>query len=70
MEGKVVPDTIENMKSCICGTCPTFRYSKLSGGIFCAKGKAKEKVEQMGCACGNCPVFAKYKLKARFFCLK
>jgi len=65
MEGREVSDTMENMKLCICGTCPTFRHSSLSGGIFCARGKAKEKVEQMGCACGNCPVFAKYKLKAK-----
>ena len=70
MEDRGVPDTMENMKLCICGACPTFRHSSLSGGVFCARGKAEVKVGQMGCACGNCPVFAKYPLKARYFCLK
>jgi hypothetical protein len=70
IEGSGVPDTNENMKLCICGTCPTFRHSSLSGVIFCARGKAKEKVGQMGCACGNCQLCVTYGLKARYFCLK
>jgi hypothetical protein len=65
-----VPDTMENMKQCICGACPTFKQSPLSGGFFCAKGKAKEKVKQSGCVCGKCPLFAKYNLKTGYFCLK
>jgi hypothetical protein len=40
--GVSVPDTEENMKMCKCPGCPTFKGSPLSGGFFCAKGKAKE----------------------------
>ncbi len=65
-----VPDTMENMKMCICGTCPTFKQSPLTGGFFCAKGKAKEKVKQVGCVCGKCPIFTKYGLKGGYFCAK
>jgi len=65
-----VPDTKENMMKCICGTCPTFKQSPLSRGFFCAKGKAKEKVKQVGCVCGGCPLFAEFKLKGGYFCLK
>ena len=67
--GVSVPDTEENMKMCICGKCPTFKGSPLSGGFFCAKGKAKETVKQSGCLCGSCPVFGKYGLKTGYFCV-
>lgn len=63
-----VPDTKENMLKCICANCPTFKQSPLSGGFFCAKGKAEEKVRQVGCFCGRCPIFAEYKLKGGYFC--
>ena len=65
-----VSDTIENLKLCICGKCPTFKQSPLSGGFFCAKGKAKEKAKQAGCICGKCALFAKYSLKNGYFCIK
>lgn len=67
--GIIVPNTPENMKLCICGTCPTFKGSALSGGFFCSMGKAKEKVKQAGCVCGKCPVTAKYGLKWGYYCL-
>jgi hypothetical protein len=67
--GVSVPDTEENMKMCIWGTCPTFKGSPLSGGFFCAKGKAKETVKQAGCVCATCPVFSKYGLKSGYFCV-
>jgi hypothetical protein len=54
----------------MCGGCPTFKKSPLTGGFFCAKGKAKETVKQSGCKCGSCAVFKKYNLKAGYFCLK
>jgi hypothetical protein len=69
-EGSRVPDTQENMKLCMCGGCPTFKKSPLTGGFFCVKGKAKETVKQSGCKCGSCAVFKKYNLKAGYFCLK
>jgi len=65
-----VPDTEENMKLCICPTCPTFKGSPLTGGFFCAKGKAKEPIRTLGCVCPQCPIFAKYSLKTGYFCFK
>jgi len=67
--GNTVPDTEENIKMCRCPECPTFKGSPLSGGFFCAKGKAKENVRQLGCLCGSCPVFIKYGLKTTYFCV-
>jgi hypothetical protein len=63
-----VPDTIDNMRLCLCGTCPTFKKSPLTVGFFCAKGKAKEEVKKSGCVCGGCPIFSKYGLKDGYFC--
>ena len=65
-----VPDTPENMKMCICPTCPTYKKCELTGGLFCAKGQAKEKIEKAGCVCASCPVFAKHNLKGSYFCRK
>ena len=64
-----VPDMEENIKMCRCPECPTFKGSPLSDGFFCAKGKAKENVRQLGCLCGSCPVFIKYGLKTTYFCV-
>ncbi len=66
----LVPDTKENLMQCICMSCPTFQQSPLTGGFFCAKGKAKEKVKQVGCVCPGCPLFKKYNLKGGYFCGK
>jgi hypothetical protein len=63
-----VPDVPDNVKQCICLGCPTFKGSKLMGILFCAKGKAKETVNQQGCDCPKCPVWAKYGLKDQYFC--
>ncbi|MFH0849170.1 MAG: DUF2769 domain-containing protein [archaeon] len=69
-QGIDVPDTEVNMKMCICPDCPSFKGSPLTGGFFCAKGKAKETVKQLGCICPRCPVTAKYGLKTGYFCVK
>lgn len=66
--GVMVPDTAENTKMCICPWCPTFRESKLSGILFCAKGKAKEMVKQKGCNCPKCAVWKNYKLQDQYYC--
>jgi len=52
----LVPDTMENMKQCVCGTCPTFKQSPLNSGFFCAKEKQKKKsswvhMRQMSIVC-------------------
>jgi hypothetical protein len=66
--GVMVPDTAENTKMCICPWCPTFRESKLSGILFCAKGKAKEMVKEKGCNCPKCAVWKNYKLQDQYYC--
>ena len=68
--GVAVPNTPENGKMCKCFVCPTFKGSPLTGGVFCAVGKAKESVKKAGCVCGRCPVHAKYTLKGGSFCVK
>ncbi|MEJ2240847.1 MAG: DUF2769 domain-containing protein [Candidatus Bathyarchaeota archaeon] len=65
----MVPDTEENMNMCRCLGCPTFKGSPLSGGFFCAKGKAKEKVKKANCLCPSCSIFKKYGLKTGYFCI-
>jgi hypothetical protein len=64
----MIPGTAENVKQCICPGCPTFRESKLTGILFCAKGKAKETVSQKGCICPNCAVWKNYKLQDNYYC--
>jgi len=68
--GVSVANTPENMKLCICGTCPIFKGSPLSGGFFCATGKAKELVKQTGCVCGKCGVTVKYGIKGGVWCVR
>jgi len=63
-----VPDTMENAKMCICPSCPTFRESKLTNTLFCARGKAKETVNQKGCDCPKCAVWKNYKLQSQYYC--
>jgi hypothetical protein len=65
-----VPDTEENVKMCLCPTCPTYQKSNLTETLFCAKGKAKEKVKSVSCACPDCPLFNKYDLKSQYYCIK
>lgn len=47
--GNAVTNNEENAKLCICPTCPTYKKSNLTGNVFCARGKAKEKVATNGC---------------------
>jgi methylamine---glutamate N-methyltransferase subunit C len=65
-----VPDIEENGKLCLCPDCPTYEGSNLTGSLFCARGKAKEKVRIVSCKCPECPVFAKYDLKQMYYCIK
>jgi hypothetical protein len=71
--GIKVHDNEENLKMCSCPNCPTFKNSELNVGLFCAKGKATEKAEdilQSGCLCWNCPVSDKYDLELEYFCVR
>jgi len=68
--GIVIPDTPENVQLCLCGTCPTFNGSPLTGGFFCSMGKAKEPVKKAGCVCSKCPITAKFSLKGGLWCVR
>ncbi len=68
--GPMVPDNEENSKLCLCPGCPTYKKSNLSSNVFCARGKAKEKVTAAGCLCPGCPVFKKYGLTQMYYCMK
>jgi len=71
--GSKVDDNKENLKMCSCPDCPTFKNSQLSVGLFCAKGKATEKEEdvlQAGCMCWDCPVSDKYNLNMEYYCVR
>jgi hypothetical protein len=69
-KGIPVPDTEDNMKLCRCPSCPSYTGTPLTGGFYCAKGKAKEEVKKLGCICNYCPIFGKYGLKTGYFCVK
>lgn len=64
----MVPDTVDNVKLCICPGCPTYRKSKLTGILYCGKGKAQETVDKDGCICPTCSVWKKYKLQNNYYC--
>jgi hypothetical protein len=64
-----IPDNEENVKNCICTTCPTYTNSKLTGTLFCARGKAKEPAKSVSCPCPACPLFTKYGLKQQYYCI-
>ncbi len=68
--GNAVLDNEENAKLCICPTCPTYKKSNLTGNVFCARDKAKEKVATNGCLCPNCAVYKNYSLDQMYYCSK
>jgi hypothetical protein len=68
--GNAVLDNEENAKLCLCPGCPTYKKSNLSNNVFCARGKAIEKVKVASCLCPNCPVFKKYTLDQMYYCVK
>ena len=63
-----VADSAENAKACICASCSTFIESRLSGLLFCARGKAIESVRQKTCICPYCAVWKNNKLKDQYYC--
>ena len=65
----VVPDVVENVNLCICPGCPTYRESRLTGILFCGKGKAKEPVKKVDCKCPKCQVWKNYKLQDIYYCV-
>ena len=61
-----VPNTEENMKKCICKSCPTYSscMDEAKEGLFCASGKSGCEIEKKECVCEDCPVDKEYNLTA------
>jgi hypothetical protein len=66
-----VPDTDENYSKCACysGYCLTYEVNKLSGGLFCARGKSEKAAKSIRCDCPGCPVWAEYNLSDYDYCI-
>jgi len=65
-----VSDTPENMKQCICPSCPSYNECMKTGmeGLFCARGKTGCDLKREGCICGQCPVHSTYHLLGGYYC--
>jgi len=72
---RTVDDTEENLETCICKMCPTFRENKLAdyppGELFCARGKSEipSNVKIAKCFCLGCDVFIKHGLVIDRLCV-
>lgn len=66
-----VPNTFDKMGKCLCykGICPTFRQSKLEGGLFCSLGKSEEIPEKKGCPCNRCLVWIECGIIGFYYCI-
>lgn len=60
----------ENMKMCICGTCPSYVGTGEDKLLFCATGKSDRITEEKGCTCPGCPVTPKMGLRWDYYCIK
>lgn len=65
-----VLDTVENLKKCICGGCPSYNDCMKTGmqGLFCARGKTDCELERLGCICSKCPISSDYHLFGGYYC--
>jgi hypothetical protein len=70
-----VEDTEENLETCLCKMCPTFKENKLAdylpGALFCARGRSEipEKVKMGRCYCLGCEIFIKHGLVIDRLCV-
>jgi len=68
----MVEETKENIKKCICKSCPSKNQCMNDSDkdfLYCAKGKTECEMAQKGCICGACPIHAEYKLKNYYYCV-
>jgi hypothetical protein len=65
-----VPDTEDNLKKCICMSCPSYNDCMNKGmeGLFCARGKTDCDLKRQGCICPKCPVSREYQLFGGYYC--
>ncbi|MCW4000150.1 MAG: DUF2769 domain-containing protein [Candidatus Bathyarchaeota archaeon] len=68
--GNPVLDNQENAALCICPSCPTYLKSKLTGTLFCARGKANQNASSVGCICATCPVYLNNSLSQLYYCMQ
>jgi hypothetical protein len=61
-----VPDTKENMVTCICGECPSKPDDLMA--LYCAKGKSPATVKARGCVCPDCQLTPEYDLTEDYYC--
>lgn len=65
--------TEENLKKCLCPTCPSYNTcaKDKSEMLFCSPevGKSSCPFEKMGCICGACPVHMENNLKSFYYCM-
>jgi hypothetical protein len=66
-----VPDTEDNVKSCICPSCPSYNDCMKQGmeGLYCARGKTECDLKRQGCVCPQCPVSREYQLFGGYYCI-
>lgn len=67
---KMVKDTQENRKKCICSGCPTYPESCKGEVLYCAVGKSSCDTFAKGCICDSCPVYFENRLNSLYFCDK
>lgn len=65
-----VPNTGENLKKCLCPSCPSYTECMKSGmeGLFCARGKSACELDRLGCICNQCPIQSEYLIFGGYYC--
>jgi hypothetical protein len=65
-----VPDTKENLKKCICASCPSYNECMKKGpeGLYCARGRSECELKREGCICPQCPIAGEYQLFGGYYC--
>jgi len=70
-----VDNTEENLETCICKLCPTFKENRLAdyppGALFCARGRSKipAQVKMTKCYCLGCDIFIKHGIVIDRLCV-
>jgi len=69
---RIVPETKENSKKCLCPECPVYNdcIKNKDELLFCSKGATDCKIEKWGCRCFKCPIQSDYQLVGLFYCEK
>lgn len=65
-----VENSQENLKKCVCGSCPSHNECMKGNmeGLFCARVKTGCNFEEKGCTCGGCPITSENSLTGSYYC--